>query len=134
MRQVVMIVLTLLLLNGCGRSVGGDQHNELLVGQEWRLIAIGGTPALAGSDATLRFSADGQVSGSGSINRYNGSYTIEGARLTIGALVRTEMAGPPERMQQEAEFLGLLASARSFQVTGNTLTISGDGGTLTLAS
>jgi len=63
-----------------------------LVGTEWLLADLAGTPVIANSKASLAFPEAGRVAGNGSCNRFTGSVTISGETLKIGALASTRMA------------------------------------------
>ncbi len=98
-------------LHGCG----GDP-SALLQGGEWRVVDIAGTGIVDGSHATLNFGADGQLTGSGSCNRYSGRTTLTGEGLTVSAkTAMTLMACVPELMQQERRFMQLLEQTRRFR-------------------
>ncbi|MBT0994562.1 META domain-containing protein [Cellulomonas sp. DKR-3] len=70
------------------------------------------TPGLPEDDedrtAELTFDGDGQVFGSGGVNRVRGTWSIEQDTLRFGPMVSTLMAGPATAMRQEAELLRLL--------------------------
>lgn len=95
-----------------------------LVGQ-WRVDVRTQTPAVVdeapsvppGGDhsapeparvASLTFEGDGQVYGTGGVNRLRGTWSVDGDTLTFGPVASTLMAGPPAAMHQEAELLRLL--------------------------
>ena len=44
------------------------------------------------------------------MNRFAGEWSVTGGTLTLGPLATTLMAGPPDRMDQEAAALRILAS------------------------
>ncbi len=94
-----------------------------LVGTEWLLKDLAGTPALGRFTASLSVATNGLVSGRGSVNRFNGRITVAGASLTIGPLMRTKMAGPPEAMAQEAAYLKALQAATALEMDGDTLRV-----------
>jgi heat shock protein HslJ len=81
-----------------------------------------------GSTITMSFDADGQVSGNGGCNQYNGGYSVDGSNISIGPLQSTMMACPDEALsQQEAQFLAALDLAKTWSLTGPQLEIRGDG-------
>ncbi len=105
-----------------------------LAGTQWILTGYG--PAAEpltppeGARVTADFTAD-QVGGTAACNSYCGSYTTDGQRLTIGALVQTEMAClRDDLMTLERVFLQALGGATAYAVDGDTLTIDYDGGVL----
>ncbi len=72
---------------------------------------------------------DGTVSGVAGCNNYSGSYSIDGDSITIGPLASTLMScGDQEGVvEQETAYLGLLQSAETFSVDGDTMTLSKGG-------
>ncbi|GEL95214.1 META domain-containing protein [Cellulomonas composti] len=58
--------------------------------------------------AELTFDGDGQVYGTGGVNRVRGTFSVEGDRLTFGPMVSTLMAGPPAAMRREQDMLALV--------------------------
>jgi len=59
--------------------------------------------------ASLTFDGDGQVYGTGGVNRLRGTWSVTGDTLTFGPMVSTLMAGPPRAMRREQELLRLIA-------------------------
>lgn len=111
--------------------------NQGLEGTRWVLASYRNAAGemvdiLVDTEPTLEFGQDGQLGGNGSCNRYFASYTSEGDKLTIGPAGSTLMAcDPPERMQQEVDFLAALANAATFTTNGEKLEIHDtDGATL----
>lgn len=76
----------------------------------------GVVPPIEGTELTATFTEDGTVSGSAGCNQYNGSYTLDGDKLSIGPLTTTKMACPEPIMAQEQAFLAALQSAASVAV------------------
>jgi heat shock protein HslJ len=88
-----------------------SQTGELgvdLVGRTFVVSSVGGVGALAAPTAVLTFGTDGRLYGRGTVNRVNGSYELDGDALTIGPMMSTMMAGPPEAMAQEHRLLAAL--------------------------
>ena len=91
-----------------------------LEGVLWRLTKYSGasgdmSPVLEGTTVDIEFEG-GQMGGSSGCNRYFGSYSLEeGNRIAFGEeVVSTQMACPPEILEQEGrylELLGLVATA-----------------------
>ena len=103
-----------------------------LASTSWKLATVetagaSNTP-LAGSEITLDFSADGQVSGSAGCNRYNGPYKLEGDQITIGLLATTMMMCPDDVMAQEQGYLNLLQTPGTAAKQGDNLVLALDDG------
>ena len=81
---------------------------------------------LPGTAVTATFSADGSLSGSAGCNTYNTTYTVDGAKLTIGkeiATTRMMCAEPAGLMEAEAEYIAALPRAVAYRVEGTMLSL-----------
>ncbi len=94
-----------------------------LIGPTWLAVGIGGSVVTEGSQPTVTFTPEGRFQGTGGINRFNGSYRVEGEVIEFGPAMSTRMAGPGDAMRQENLFLAVLAGDRRFVLTDSTLTI-----------
>jgi heat shock protein HslJ len=75
-----------------------------------------------GSDPTAVFGTDGSVSGNATCNTFNGTYTIDGHRITVGPLATTRMACATDELNaQEAAYLAALQGAAIYQIRGTSL-------------
>ena len=63
----------------------------------------------------------------GGINRITGSYALVRDTVTMGELVSTKMAGPPELMELENMFAKTLKAVNGFHVHGNELELLSNG-------
>jgi len=103
-----------------------------LANTSWKLATVEAVGAsntpLAGSEITLDFSADGQVSGSAGCNRYNGPYKLNGDQITIGMLATTMMMCPDDIMAQEQGYLKLLQTPGTAAKQGDNLVLTLDDG------
>lgn len=95
-----------------------------LVGTEWVLTDLGGTPAIPGGQATLAFPESGRVAGSASCNRFTGTVEVVGTSLKFGPLAATRMACADEAVNnQEAKYLRMLGDAERYESTETSLTL-----------
>ncbi len=78
---------------------------------------------LQGTEITATF-RKGKVAGSAGCNDYSGSYTMDGATLSVGTLASGRKACDQPIMDQETAYLTALGAATSYQVQGDNLTIS----------
>jgi heat shock protein HslJ len=104
-----------------------------LEGTAWRLDGIGSggdtvSSVLAGTEATATFDGSGHVGGSGGCNEYGGSYTTDGAAITVSKADSTMIGCAPDVSDQEAAFFDALRRAASFQIQGSALTLLDDQG------
>lgn len=97
-----------------------------LEGTYWKLIDIGGTPAVeldGFREAFLQFDAKRKfINGMGGVNGVGGEYEYTGQRsLRIKPGPSTMMAGPEPLMKQEMALRDALGQTDSFRVTGKML-------------
>ena len=127
---LVLCAGLLVALPGCG----GDDTS--LEGTKWVMTAYavdGSMQEALSTPAVEATFADGTVSGTGGCNQYNGSYELDGDRLSVGpSLARTMMACEQAIMDQEDAYLEALQSAASFKIDGDVLTIMDDSGATVL--
>lgn len=78
---------------------------------------------IEGTELTVLFGADGELSGSAGCNQYIGGYTVDGNAIQISQLGSTMRfcAEPEGIMEQEQAFLAALQSAATFRVEGDQL-------------
>lgn len=93
-----------------------------LTGTSWILASLNGQPPLANTVVTLNFTAD-RVYGTDGCNRFSGSYTLDGTRITFSPLAGTLMACPEPVMRQAQDFQNGLANARAFSAGDGQLTL-----------
>ena len=99
-----------------------------LVGTEWMLADLAGTPVIANSKASLAFPEAGRVAGNGSCNRFTGSVTISGDSLKFGALASTRMACMDGGVSaQEEAYLKALGAAIRYEYRDPDLLIYATG-------
>ena len=119
------LVCTILTIVACGNASSALEQSK------WSLTSYGeqNNPeeVLDGTEITATFdNSKGEVSGSSGCNTYSASYEINGNNLSISNIAWTERAciSPIGVMDQEQEFLSLLADAESFQVDDMFLAIT----------
>ena len=83
-------------------------------------------PGTGPQQISLQFDpSNGSISGSSGCNRFNGSYQVDGDRLSFGQMLSTMMACV-EGMELEQQILQSLARVKSFRVDGNQLMLLDD--------
>ncbi|MEO7913173.1 MAG: YbaY family lipoprotein [Roseiflexaceae bacterium] len=91
-----------------------------LLSRDWKLLELqrapGNTQSTIGANVTIRFSADGKVSGSAGCNSFGGSYTVGANRsVQFSQLISTLKAcASPSVNTFEQEYLSALQSASSY--------------------
>jgi putative lipoprotein len=89
-----------------------------LKGGVWIVEDINRTGIIDNSRLTLTFGADGRVSGSTNCNGFSGTYTVDGAKLTLGALMMTRRACLAEALsRQEQKYTDALDGELSWTIT-----------------
>ena len=96
--------------------------------QRWVIEGEARTLDAGIDNPTLIVQADGSISGSTSVNRYNGEAEFDGnGRLTISPrIMTTRRAGPPAAMAQERLFLSLLPAITGYRVDNTTLRLENE--------
>ncbi len=115
---ISIATLAILLITACSPTP------ITLAGSGWILSNLMGKTPIVNTAPTLIFQ-DGNVAGSDSCNRYNGSYTQDGKKLEIGPdLVSTMMACSEDIMQQSSTFQEMLTQVETFIVDGEKLMLN----------
>jgi predicted amidohydrolase YtcJ len=94
--------------------------------KEWTLVSLNGKEVRAEEPPTMKF-ANGRLSIFGGVNRLSSSYALVGESVTMGELISTRKAGPPELMELEGNFAKALASVNGFHVHGKELQLLSNG-------
>jgi heat shock protein HslJ len=89
----------------------------------WTLKSLNGEVISVEKPPTMMF-AKGRLSIFGGINRLSGSYGLIAGTVTMGDLISTKMAGPPELMELEDNFAKTLKSVDGFHVHGDELELT----------
>jgi len=117
------------------------KDKKLLEDIKWVLESYGEQESLKtiieGTRITATFDgAEGRVNGSAGCNNYFGEYRIVKNNLSIPLVGNTEMycMEPEGRMEQETQYLKLLNSAESYEVSDNKLRIYAGSQVLVYAS
>ena len=100
------------------KTVPGAQY---LLGSEWALRDLAGTPLVTDRTPTVAFLEPGRISGSGSCNRYSGPVELGDGTLRVGELASTQMACTPEVDVQERAFLVALQNGRRLELVNGDL-------------
>ena len=126
MRRLVLALLVAITacsaaaLSGCASSSGSA---KLLEAHPWRVTKIGDAPYSGTAAITTRFSA-GKLNGSTGVNAYSGTYeAASGNNIAVALGPITLMAGAPDAMKAEADFLKALGSAASYAADDESLTL-----------
>lgn len=125
-RFVAMGALLALVAAACTTGATPEPKANLpLEGTAWQLASYIGPegtelPVPDGVAATASFEG-GTVSGNGGCNRYNGSYTLDGDKLTIGPVASTQMACEGPAGTLESLYFVALGQVASYAIDDVTL-------------
>jgi heat shock protein HslJ len=118
---------------GAGASSGAGAAGPELVGTAW---ALGDFPGQVLTDVrpTISFSGDGTVSGIGGCNTFSGTYTVDGSKLTFGALSSTKKACGDTVDTVEQAYLAALQATQTYEITSDAkLKLTSGATTMTFA-
>jgi heat shock protein HslJ len=111
------LLLTLLLLTLALPLAGMETKPPSLAGTAWIVTAIAGDTPPPDRPVTIEFGDDNRISGNSSCNRFMGSCTIDGDKITVGPLAGTRMFCGEELMAREQRFLDLLQTAQTWTLS-----------------
>ncbi len=97
-----------------GPEASGSPSSGLEGG--WDLAEMGPTADFAHLLPTIEFRADGTVSGFAGCNTYHGTYSTDGASLTLGPLASTKIGCPEPASSVEAEYLQALSGVTGWAI------------------
>ena len=96
-----------------------------LVGTQWRLESLIAGDAVSSvfGEATLLLADDGAVSGSTGCRSFGGTYTLEGAELTVADLVVDQRACDGQSAGQDGQVLEVLSGPVQVSLSGDRMTL-----------
>ena len=129
---------TTTLQNNGATGTGTTVKQKDIADTSWKLTAISGekiTPKMMNGQEvgviTLDITAD-KISGSAGVNRYFGTYTINGKDITVSGMGSTRMMGPQDLMEKESKYLSALGNVTGFEFKdNNTLVLKAGADSLT---
>ncbi len=122
MKHLVWIV-TLIAMLALGGMMSA-QDSGPLADSQWTLLSLNGEAPLDGTQITMNFNAEGQVSGSAGCNNYTATYTAAGGTLTLSTGASTMMACPDAIMIQEQTYLDALGAVTGYSLDAGQLVIA----------
>ena len=109
-----------------------DSGGNPLANTEWRLVAqadAGSPPGAVGGNPTMEFTTATDMTGWTGCNSYAASYSAGESELRLDDLTWTEAGCPSQALfQQEQRMQDSLATVERFEVSGERLTLHGEGG------
>jgi len=109
--------------------MSGGSDNPPLIGTEWAVMELNGTPAGVGNGdkpATLVFAPDEHhASGFAGCNSAGGSFTHSGDELRFGPIMMTRMACQ-RGMELEQRYSAALSATRRYRIADGELQLLSD--------
>lgn len=125
-----LMLLGLLFAAGCGSKEAAPVDPEVvkkeLLDKVWVCESMFRRPINGDIPLTLKFQADGTVSGSGGCNTFTGTYTMDGESLSFGPLAATKKMCGPAASEQEFTYFRFLAQINKFKVEDEELELFAD--------
>lgn len=128
--------LFVLHFSGCGSecsveddAAAGEVTTMTLENTDWVLIGLNGEAVnVTESMATpsIRFDREaGLAAGNSGVNQFSGGYTLTDGSIEFGPMRSTMMAGPPEAMELETNFMKTLNAMTGWRIVDGTLELLG---------
>jgi heat shock protein HslJ len=142
---LALLTLSALALAACGSddgspaaddslpAVGSAPAADDLADRAFESTGVTGHELVADTAIELGFTSD-SLSARAGCNSMNGGYSIADGVLVVGAMASTMMACSDELMAQDAWLSEFLSSGPAIGLDGDTLTLTGDDATVTLAA
>ena len=132
MKKYLLILFVIVVaLAACS----AEQPSASLIGA-WRLSSYGPpdalSPAVEGSEAGITFNEDGTLAGNSGCNGYGGNYSVEGNQITFTEIVSTLIFCDEPLGGQEEAVYQVLTETATFEIEGDTLTITNNDRVLVL--
>ena len=129
-----LLLVALLLAFGVAPACATKGHHEThaavaALEGEWILVGFAPGDALPSGAAapTLAVTSDGKLSGFAGVNSYSGQLDLSELRVgrfQTGPLAATLMAGSPEAMEVERQFLQALGEADGYRASASDLALT----------
>jgi heat shock protein HslJ len=130
MKKTTLLLIATLIGTLLAACTGGASSASIT--GEWELVAYGSasSPTAAHSEVetTISFGEDGQFGGNVGCNGFGAEYEVNGSEITFDAIVSTMMYCEAVADQENAVINALSVNPVTFQLDGDTLTLtSADG-------
>lgn len=131
--------MALLTVNGQAYPECVSDPKALLQSREWQVTNLNGedvsvpAEAVADAETSIHFGDDGRLYGRAFCNSFNGSYQLQGDKLSASQLAGTMMMCSDAQMQHERTMLDVLGHAQRIEwnANGGLVIFAKDGRTLT---
>ena len=126
---VTVLAATALSLTACGgggSSAGGDPQSLVDTAYAVTTLTVDGADREVLGPVEIAFTAD-TISVATPCNGMSGPVNYSESALTVGPLASTKMACEPALMEQDQVIANALAANPTWQLSGETLTLTGGG-------
>ena len=123
---VLVAPLSLAACGGGGSSAGGDPQSLVDTAYAVTTLTVDGADREVLGPVEIAFTAD-TISVATPCNGMSGPVNYSESTLTVGALAATKMACEPALMEQDQVIANALAANPAWQLSGETLTLTGGG-------
>jgi heat shock protein HslJ len=105
------------------RTIPGTTLPAAIAGTAWTVTAMPGAARVDGPRGapTLAFDAAGRASGSSGVNRFSVRVEAGPGWMRVSQAIVTRMAGPPDAMALESDFLSRLQRAGTWRLDADRL-------------
>lgn len=124
----ISVVLIVSLLAACSMQPEKSFQEELI--GSWHIEMIKNRAVVDFSAASLRFNAEGKLSGNASCNGLSSSYSIDGNKVNLNEGAITRKMCLDALMEQEGRMLAAMKEVRTARIEGAMLYLEGEGGEL----
>lgn len=130
-KYLLTLFVIVLTISACAP----EEADASLAGS-WELTAYGPvgslSPAVEDAEAGITFNEDGTLAGNSGCNGYGGNYEVEDNQITFSEIVSTLIFCDEPLGGQEETVYQVLAETATFEIEGNTLTITNNDRVLVL--
>ncbi len=123
-RTTFLLMILICYLSSCNSQKNAVKNTETIsiADKEWVAVLLKGNSIELDKEQlpTLKLS-EGKVSGYASCNRYHGTYTLNGDKLSFSPLARTKMLCEEVQNNTENNYLEALSAVKSWEYKQNQL-------------
>jgi len=121
---LVLVTISLVFSVGCrGKKAPAEPvppeptpAERLISPEGWRVVRVAGLGIVPGYEITMQFSEGGMITGGDGLNTFVGTFTLPGNQtMEVSDVAMTEIAGPPEVIDQELLFTATLRKVNAFR-------------------
>jgi heat shock protein HslJ len=100
-----------------------------LAGSSWQVTSMRGVEITSGSRLSLAFDEAGRAFGHSGVNRFSMGVKVDASSLRFEQALSTRMAGTPQAMALERDFLSRLQNVDSWRIESDRLVLRDAAGT-----